>query len=531
MSELVIRPTPREVFFTKDRQVEIFFYTSNIAKYIQARVVLGRAGLLLQHFRSKTEPYAEDYAEGKERLLFRAVAQVLEGGLGSGSLFFVEDTSLRIEAMSSGEADWPGLAVKEWFASATFCELDESLRAKGGDRRAEVRSDIALHVPGLPKPVLFSGTIRGTVAETPPDFEENPQYPWLTPDTFNGWFIPDGAVRRLGEMGLEESWKYDFRTKALESMISRLEEYTAALNLPPQAYFRRQTPDSASQLPLFPGTILIILGQTCAGKTTFGDTAQDMNGLLHIEASAIVRMLQRNTDLDHTSVFEFATKLMAESGPDVVARKILQIYTSKFDKGVVITGFRTIEELEVLKSNYPRAKLLYIEASERTRFQRMLERGRSPNCHTIEEFRKIDAQQWSFGLLRVAEDFAELRLVNEGTMDQFHTQIDAVLSETFDVAGVAISTSPGKMLEVNQLLRCLRALDNAGRPMSTDEIERETGTTGSRIRHNNANKVLKRAPELARRLMLSGTRVRYEITNAGRAYLRYMQKHRGLKFL
>jgi inosine/xanthosine triphosphate pyrophosphatase family protein/dephospho-CoA kinase len=531
MSELVARPTPREIFLTKDRQADIFFYTSNVPKYIQARVVLGRAGMSLQHFRSKTEPYAEDYAEGKEHLLVRAVAQVLGSGVGAGSLFFVEDTSLRIEALSNETDDYPGLAVKEWFASRTFDQLDQSLKEKGRDRRAEIKSDIALHVPGLQKPILFSGRTIGTVADTPPDFEENPQYPWLTPNTFNGWFIPDGAVRRLGEMGLEESWRYDFRTKALEALISRLEEYTAVLNLPPQAYFRRQAVDSASQMPLFPGIILIVVGHTCAGKTTFGDTAQDLNGILHIEASAIVRMLQRDTDLDHTSTFEFAKKLLAESGPDAVARKILQLYSPKFEKGVVITGFRTIEELEVLKSSFPRAKVLYLEASERTRFERMLQRGRSPGCNTIEDFRKIDVQQWSFGLLRVAEDFADLRLINEGTIEQFYTQINAVLSESFDVPGISISGSPSKRLEVNQLLRCLRAIDSAGSPMSTDEIERETEATGSRIRHNNANKVLKKVPELARRFALEGTRVRYEITNAGRAYLRYMQKYEGLRFL
>src|ERR1035438_5492270 len=182
MSELATRPTPREVFLTKDRQMDIFFYTSNISKYIQARVVFGRAGLLLQHFRSKTEPYAEDYAEGKERLLVRAVEQVLKSGLGSGSLFFVEDTSLRIEALSPENEDLPGLAVKEWFASTSFDQLDISLKANGGDREAEVKSDIALHVPGLPKPVLFTGRTKGTVADTRPNFEEKPQYPWLTPD-------------------------------------------------------------------------------------------------------------------------------------------------------------------------------------------------------------------------------------------------------------------------------------------------------------------------------------------------------------
>lgn len=529
MPDLVSRPTPREIFLTKDRQLEIFFYTSNITKYIQARVVFEQAGLLLQHFRSRTEPYSEEYKVGKELLLTQAISEVIGKGLGSGSLFFVEDTSLRIEALSTAEEDFPGLAVKEWFAATTFSELDAALRERGENRSAEIKSDIALHVPGLSKPVFFHGRTTGRVADRPPEFEENFRFPWLTPNTFNGWFIPDGTTRRLGEMNLEESWQFDFRIQALESLISRLEEYTAVLNLPTQSYIHRQSPEALKQLPLFAGTVFIIVGHTCAGKTTFGDRAHRIHDLVHIEASAIVRMIQRDRGEDGGSTFHFAQKLLQEHGPDIIALKILQIYSSQFDKGVVITGFRTVEELELIKSHLPHAKVLFIEASERTRFQRLLERGRSPECRTIADFRHIDNQQMHFGLLRVAEDFADLRLVNEGTIEQFHMQIDAILSATYGVSGVTSHAAPPEKLIVNQLLRCLNALDYAGRPMSTDEIEQETAKTGSRIRHNNANKVLKRVPEFVHRLEIDGVRVRYELLNSGRAYLRYMQRYKGFK--
>jgi inosine/xanthosine triphosphate pyrophosphatase family protein/dephospho-CoA kinase len=529
MTDFVSRPTPRGIFLTRDRQLEIFFYTSNTTKYIQARVVFERAGLLLQHFRSRTEPYAEDYREGKELLLTRAIGQVIGRGLGTGSLFFVEDTSLRIEALSTVAEDFPGLAVKEWFPLTSFHELDSALKERGEDRRAEIKSDIALHVPGFSKPVFFRGRTIGHVADGPPAFEENSRFPWLTPNTFNGWFIPDGAANRLGEMNLEESWRHDFRTQALESLISRLEEYTAILNLPTQSYIRRQSPAALKQLPLFAGTVFIIVGHTCAGKTTFGDRAHDTHGLSHIEASSIVRMIQRDTGSEGSSTFEFAQKLLQENGPEIVALKILQMYSSQFDKGVVITGFRTVEELELIKSHLPHAKVLYIEASERTRFQRLLQRGRSPECRTIEDFHGIDEQQMFFGLLRVAEDFADIRVVNEGTLDQFATQIDAILSGTYGVIGVTAHGAPPKKLVVNQLLRCFNALDSAGRPMSTDEIEQETAKTGTKIRHNNANKVLKRVPEFVRRLEIDGVRVRYELLNAGRAYLRYMQRYKAFK--
>ena len=179
----------------------------------------------------------------------RAIAEILQG-VGRQSLLFVEDTSLRIDALSDGDEDFPGLSVKEWFASTTFEELDKALSRSGRGRRAVVKSDIALHVPGLSRPLFFHGEATGTVAAQAPEFQESEQYPWLTPTTFNGWFTPDGASKPLGAMSLEESWRFDFRTQALEQLINRLEEYAASLNLPSNAYSRVRLVPPSNQLPL-----------------------------------------------------------------------------------------------------------------------------------------------------------------------------------------------------------------------------------------------------------------------------------------
>ena len=228
-----------------------------------------------------------------------------------------------------------------------------------------------------------------------------------------------------------------------------------------------------------------------------------------------------NQDLN---AFSLARRVLEEKGPDVVARKILQLFAEDFDRGVVITGFRTIEELEVIRERFPAAKVALVEASERTRFERELTRPRGESVTNLPDFRRLDYQQWMFGLLRVAEDFADVRLENEGTMQDYYRQIDAVITGTGirNVPGIATDVHPRHESERNQLYRCLLALSEASRPLTCGEIEEVTRRTGRSIRHNNVNKVLKRVPELARRLELGGSRVRYEILSAGRAYVRLM---------
>jgi len=525
MENWILRPTLRELFLTKDRQLQPFFYTSSVAKYLHARVVFSRSGLILHEFKSRREPYSEDYAAGKEVLLARAIAEILSS-VGSGSLFFVEDTSLRIDALSAGAEDYPGLRVKEWFPQADFKDIDASLRDRD-NRRAVIKSDIALHVPTLDRPVYFHGETAGFVAECLPAFQENPQFPWLTPQSFNGWFVPEGTAKVLGQMSLEESWQYDFRTKALEQLISRLEEYTALLNVPSSAYLRKETPASVDQLPLLPAfeehKLFVVVGHTCAGKTTFGEYAQNA-GLIFVEASSVLRMIVRSKGLVGTDPFSLAKATLDQFGNDVVARKITQLYPG-VGHGLVISGFRTIEELELIKRHIAHAQVVLIEATERTRYQRHLERGRYESVRSFEDFRAHDVQQWSLGLLRVAEDFADIRIINEGTMDEYYARVDAVIrgKDLDRVGGISTKLQPRHAADENQLFRCLVALNDAGTPLSCDEIQEITGVSGNAVRHNNANKVLKRVPELARRMELEGTRVRYEITNAGRAYLRYMR--------
>jgi len=519
------RPTLRELFLSKDKQLQPFFYTSSVAKYLQARVVFSRSGLTLHEFKSRREPYSEDYDAGKEVLLARAIAEILSS-VGAGSLFFVEDTSLRIDALSTGIEDFPGLRVKEWFPNAVFNEVDTVLRAKGS-RRAVVKADIALHVPGLDRPIYVHGETVGTVVESLPTFEENPQFPWLTPHTFNGWFVPESATRVLGQMSLEESWQYDFRTRALEQLINRLEEYTALLNLPTSAYSKKEPVTSLDQLSLLPAPeehkVFVVVGHTCAGKTTFGECAQNV-GLTFVEASSVLRMIARSKGMDEPDPFRLAKAVLDQFGNDVVARKIVQLYPA-IDTGLVISGFRTIEELELIKGHIAHAQVVLIEATERTRYQRHLDRGRYESVRSLEEFRAHDIQQWSLGLLRVAEDFADIKIVNEGTKAEYCSRVEAVIREQDldSIGGISKSIKPRHLADENQLFRCLVALNDAGRPLTCDEIQDITRTSGNAIRHNNANKVLKRVPELARRLEFEGTRIRYEITNAGRAYLRYMR--------
>src|SRR5438067_2024639 len=95
-----MRPTLRPLLRQADRRPEVFFYTSSDEKFLQARRVFELCGLRLNHFKSRNEPYSEDYSGSKDDLLRRGLEEVVTS-IGRGSLVFVEDTSIRIDALST----------------------------------------------------------------------------------------------------------------------------------------------------------------------------------------------------------------------------------------------------------------------------------------------------------------------------------------------------------------------------------------------------------------------------------------------
>ncbi len=530
------RPFPKSIFLDPPKRLLVRFYTSNLEKFLQAKTVLESYGIGLQYFKTSVAPYAEHYELGKEKLLAAAIDEVKKT-VGRTSIFFVEDTSLRIEHLSRGAEDYPGLSVKEWFAKTTFRELDQKLPRARSKRGAVVKSDIALHIPGLASPVFFHGETTGVIAESPPKFPENAIYPWLTPRSFNGWFIPEGSEKRLGEMPYDASLAYDFRVKALTKLVERLEEYASVLNLPQESY-RIVSEPSASQFQqlLFPpiAKAFVVVGPACAGKTTFGHIAlRELGDIPFIEASNVVRSFRTAADAAPSS-FEFAERLLRKEGYDVVAKRLIEMYRLTSSSAFVITGFRTIEELETIRARCPHVRVVLVEAAPRIRYARQIERERIPR-QTFSEFLQADAEQWSLGLLRVAEDFADVRIINEGTLDQYRRQVLAVLlkPEKPRTAGVSLNLRPQHSLRVHRLFRCLSVLDESDSPMTCAEIANNLNATartstnerfsGKPIPPNNVNKVLKAAVGLALRDSSSSGEIKYAITDAGRSYRRLMK--------
>ena len=285
--------------------------------------------------------------------------------------------------------------------------------------------------------------------------------------------------------------------------------------------------------------VALIIGRMCAGKTTFGKRMNRTQRWLHLEASDELRKVAEEEDIGlEGTALDRAWDVLEQKGPDVVARSIARKYGERLEKGTVITGFRTIEEVLYFRRRYRSCVVAYVDAGERLRFSRHVERGRVGGAMTVEDFRIHDRKQWEFGLLGraagivdVARDVADLRIENEGTLEDYYAQIDALAAGWSGLAGstemyaVGCEAARGtgsavEAVEESRIFVCLQALCAFRAPATCAEIREQIlwREKESEINARHVRSTLGKVPVLASPVT-GGGKLRYQILPAGRAYV------------
>ena len=268
-------------------------------------------------------------------------------------------------------------------------------------------------------------------------------------------------------------------------------------------------------MSLFPaerGRVLLVIGNKCAGKSTFSDFLIGYhNNVFALEASTILRNLA-TADNEAVNSSNEALAYLQKKGWDIVAREAVSIIARENASLSIVTGFRTVEELLLIRKTFPHAKIVLIEADQRTRFERHIRRARGIDARSFQEFQRLDEEQASFGAMRVSHELAEAVIRNDDDIGQYHRKIEEVIHGRE-------AKSDSKRADESELQRSLRALHKIGHAATCDEIARVTEEQGHPVRKYNTNRALKSIPEFATRLTKSGQLLKYRLTQRAIALL------------
>lgn len=405
--------------------LELIFITSSNTKLAHAEHLTKEYNIKISKQKNYGIGYEEPRIYNREQLLSESYTDARERFSKNVSnpdkkFFIIEDTSVVIEALSDGDNEVPGLDVKYWMRENNFGSIDKTLKASGNNRKCYVRSDVILHPTKELREkygkefLQFTGFSYGSIATHEFDYATNPLYPWLDNKTFNKWFVPDVADMPLGMMDIVEADKYDFRKDAFDKLLAFLEEeqiIQKSAGLVRKKYHR---------FTFFENFILV--GPTCAGKSTLANFLAEKFGYYHIEASDF--MYQKYYKLHgakpSVSVGDFAKKALDEN-ICVVAKPIVEHVLGLGDTPFVISGFRHPKEIDCFLSEYKKnIKILYIDASLDIRFERSIARRRIDDHSTKEAFAAKDEQQMEMGLVKMRDEISE-KLFNEGSIVSYYS--------------------------------------------------------------------------------------------------------------
>lgn len=390
--------------------IDITFITSNPTKIAHARhLCKGYDINILQYkkfFYGKgyVEPRIYDRDELLEASIRDAKKRWEKNVSDSGNrLFFIEDTSVRIDALSNEKEEIPGVDIKYWMQENDFSKLDALLNEKGNNRNVSVSSHIILFLTNDLKRqiesskdyIVFSSTSQGKIDTKEREFNTQILYPWLDNVTFNKWFVPSGHELPMSMLDISEADAADFRKGAFELMLQFLTKYNSIKNKRQEFISPRLRFD-----PLF-----LVCGPTCAGKSTIGKFLLECYGYYHVEASDFMSLRYFET---HSTKFAidkniFAAELL-KVDPLVVVKSVLDyIRSNKKIDSFIVTGFRTPSEIHCFNQVYAPSdtRMIYVDSQYSLRFERWSNRNRDSIAYTEERFFQLNQLQDNMGLIEV----------------------------------------------------------------------------------------------------------------------------------
>ncbi len=408
--------------------LNLLFLTGNITKLVHARHIAEDYPIKIEDIKERTynKSYSEPRLPLREILLEKSYQSALDQAKKTGwdtarDFFFLEDTSVRIDALSKKGMDVPGVDIKYWMQEYSFNDLDKILKESGNNRKVTVSSDTLLHIPDKyrknhphdGKYLVFTGKQDGAICDDEHSIKTNLVFPWLDNKTFNKWFVPDGVDVPISKLAIQQADKYDFRAKSLRKMLDFL-------------HANNYLNASQQSMDFTDVSILIACGFTCAGKTTIAQYLAKNFDYIHIEASDFMhwQCYIRHGFNNNIKVADFAAEAL-KIKPHIVADEIINYIKYLPQMPIIISGFRSPKEIERINNSLSSREdntVVVLEASPSIRQARYQYRENS--SIDMKEIKSIDEQQSKMGLTDIMQKHSNNAIINEGSLDEFYKSFE-----------------------------------------------------------------------------------------------------------
>lgn len=399
--------------------LNIMFVSHNIAKIAHFMDIFDRFQLPLRTYKSKIREYNESYNRSSDDALLYSI-EAVKRDLGHLGMFFIEDSTITINALSTETKKIPGLATKEFFQNYDFDNIDRMIKAHGNDRTVTLSSKLCLNIPGSVEPEIFSAELKGKFLENQCQATSKEVPVWINNTPFASYFVPDGKDKPFIQLTQKELNETDIRFKAAKKLFFRLKQFSAIYEN--RLLFIRNKPvvKESNQNKLFIPPLIIISGHTSSGKTTVSSYLKKEFNLGHIEeSSAVTSEISLFPNSDRKASID---KIVEQFGPlHFIKKAIKDIHPNRI-KPFCISGVRTLVEVDYLKKHYPFSVLLYIDGHiELFNIRHQIKCRRKNNIES--DYQKLIMNEIQWGMESIKQN-ADYIITNNCNFELLYYQID-----------------------------------------------------------------------------------------------------------
>jgi dephospho-CoA kinase len=175
--------------------------------------------------------------------------------------------------------------------------------------------------------------------------------------------------------------------------------------------------------------IIALVGMPGSGKEEFVKVS-NKQGYQVVRMGDVVReeVEKRGLELIDENIGSLSDKERRKSGMGIWAKRTLpHIKDEQAIDKLVIDGIRGDAELAIFREKYRDSMIVVgIHASPKTRFDRIVSRGRQDASYTWKDFSNRDQRELDWGIGN-ALALSDIMIINESSMDTYVSKIESTL--------------------------------------------------------------------------------------------------------
>lgn len=399
--------------------LNIFFVSHNIVKIAHFMDIFDRCQVPLRTYKSKIREYDESYDISSDEAMLYSI-DAIKRDLGHLGMFFIEDSTITINALSRNTEKVPGLSTKLFFQKYDFHDIDRMIKNNGNDRTVTISSKLSLNIPGSVGPEIFSAELNGKFLENQSETTSDNVPIWISNTPFASYFVPDGKDKPFIQLSKKELNEIDIRFNATQKLIFRLEQFSAIYKNRLLTIRNKPVVKESNQNKLFYPPLIIISGYSSSGKTTVSSYLKSSYHLDHIEESSVVT--SEISKLPYSDRKTSIDKIVEQYGQLHFIKKAVKDIPQNRHKPLCISGIRTLVEVDYFKKYFPFSVLLYIDGhSELFNMRHQIKCTHNKNIEC--DYQKLISNEIKWGMKSIKQN-ADYIISNNCNFELLFYQID-----------------------------------------------------------------------------------------------------------